>query len=316
MLSLEPTDEARQVARSAARWWVYIESGAVTEQDLARLQRWREASEAHESAWRRVSALKGRFLGLPPAVAMASLDRPASSRRSVMKGLLGLAVAMPAGGWVMRELPIDAWRADVATATGERRQLTLADGSVLHINTGTAVDIDAGQRQLTLLRGEIRLRLANATPFDIRTRLGSVRLDQGEINVRQDDGLCRLSVVTGQADVRPTGFAPLTLRAGQHVQLSGTGPGPIERFDPRQPDWREGVIVALNQPLGDFLRDLDRYRPGILRWQPELEALRVTGSFRLEDPDQVLNLLAVSLPLRVQWRTRYWATLMPREKTA
>lgn len=316
MLNTEPSDETRQAARSAARWWVCMESGAVTEQDLARLQRWRQASEANESAWRRVAALRGRFQVLPPALAMASLDRPGHGRRDLLKGLLGLTVAAPAAWWVARELPIDAWRADVATATGERRQLTLADGSVLHINTATAVDIDPGQRQLTLLRGEIRLRLANAMPFDIHTPLGSVRLDQGEINVRQDDGLCRLSVLTGQADVRPTGFAPLTLRAGQHVQLSGTGPGPIERFDPRQPGWREGVIVALDQPLGDFLRDLDRYRPGILRWQPELEALRVTGSFRLEDPDQVLNLLAVSLPLRVQWRTRYWATLVPQEKPA
>jgi transmembrane sensor len=106
------------------------------------------------------------------------------------------------------------------------------------------------------------------------------------------------------------------LNAGKKIQLSNAGPGPITGFDPRQPGWREGVIVALNQPLGEFLRELDRYRSGILRWQPELEALRVTGSFRLDDPDQVLNLLAVSLPLRVQWRTRYWATLVPQEKTA
>ena len=315
MLSLEPSDEARQAARSAARWWVCMESGAVTEQDLARLQRWREASEAHESAWRRVSALKGRFQSLPPAVAMASLDRPAPSRRSVMKGLLGLAVAMPAGLWVARELPIDAWRADVATDTGERRRLTLADGSVLQINTATAVDIDVGQRWLTLLRGEISLRLANATPFAIHTALGHVKLNSGEINVRYGNGCCQLSVLAGSADVRPTGFAPLTLLAGQQVRLTSTGTGPVERFDPRQSGWRDGVLVALNEPLGDFLRELDRYRPGILRWQPELEDLRVTGSFRLDDPDQVLNLLAVSLPLQVQWRTRYWATLVPREKT-
>ncbi|MBD8593013.1 FecR domain-containing protein [Pseudomonas sp. CFBP 8758] len=316
MLSPEPSDEARRVARSAARWWVCIESGAVSEQDLARLQRWREASDAHESAWRRVSALKGRFQILPPALAMASLDRPAPGRRDMLKGLLGVAVVAPAGWWLARELPLDAWRADEATGTGERRRLTLADGSVLHINTSTAVDIDAEKRQLTLRRGEFMLRLADATPFHIRTALTDVRLDQGEINVREGSGVCRLSVLAGQAEVRPTGFAALTLRAGQRIQLSDAGPGPITGFDPRQPGWREGVIVALNQPLGEFLRELDRYRPGILRWQPELEALRVTGSFRLDEPDQVLNLLAVSLPLSVQWRTRYWATLVPQEKSA
>ncbi|MGE1115902.1 hypothetical protein ACQJ0K_29855, partial [Priestia megaterium] len=69
--------------------------------------------------------------------------------------------------------------------------------------------------------------------------------------------------------------------------------------------------IAQNQPLGDFLRELRRFRPGLLRWAPELENLRVIGSFRVDDTDRVLSLLAASLPLEVQSRTRYWVTLMP-----
>jgi transmembrane sensor len=81
------------------------------------------------------------------------------------------------------------------------------------------------------------------------------------------------------------------------------------------PGWREGVLMAKNQPLGDFLRELSAYRPGVLRWEPELEALRVTGSFRLDDTDRVLALLAASLPLDVHSRTRYWVTLLPRKNS-
>jgi transmembrane sensor len=73
--------------------------------------------------------------------------------------------------------------------------------------------------------------------------------------------------------------------------------------------------MANNQPLGDFLRELDTYRPGVLRWEPELEALSVTGSFRLDDTDRILSLLAASLPLEVQMRTRYWVTLQSRKKS-
>jgi transmembrane sensor len=43
--------------------------------------------------------------------------------------------------------------------------------------------------------------------------------------------------------------------------------------------------------------------------------LRVTGSFRLDDTDRILTLLAASLPLEVQMRTRYWVTLLPRKKS-
>ncbi|MCY1425657.1 Protein FecR [compost metagenome] len=73
------------------------------------------------------------------------------------------------------------------------------------------------------------------------------------------------------------------------------------------------MLLAQNQPLGDFLRELSRYRSGLLRWEPALEALRVTGSFRLDDTDRVLALLAASLPLEVRSRTRYWITLLPRK---
>ena len=54
----------------------------------------------------------------------------------------------------------------------------------------------------------------------------------------------------------------------------------------------------------------------MLRWAPELEALRVTGTFRLDDTDRVLALLAVSLPLQVHTRTRYWVSLAARENRA
>ncbi len=316
MLNPEPSAEARQVARAAARWLVRVESGELTEQERARLQRWREASVAHEHAWHRVQALRGRFEALPPAVAMATLGRPDVGRRQLLKCLLGLAVAAPAGWLATRELPLAAWQADLSTGTGERRRVTLADGSVLHLNTATAIDIDHSRRRLTLLRGEMSLRLATPQPFLIHTAHGLSTVRGGEMAVRQDDAGCAFSMFAGTADLQPLRYSALTLGAGQRVRVSDRGIGPITMFDTRQPGWREGVLVALDQPLGDVLRDLDRYRPGVLRWAPELEALRVTGTFMLDDPDRVLTILAATLPLEVHWRTRYWATLAPRKKIA
>ena len=55
-----------------------------------------------------------------------------------------------------------------------------------------------------------------------------------------------------------------------------------------------------------------RYRPGLLRWDPAVANLRVTGSFQLADTDRVLTLLAATLPVELQWRTRFWVTLIPR----
>nr|WP_165496939.1 MULTISPECIES: FecR domain-containing protein [Pseudomonas] len=317
-MNRDSSEETRRVARSAARWLALIESGTASERDHAGLQRWRERSASHEHAWQKAQALRQRFDGLPAELAMASLDRPDQGRRRLLKGVLGIAAIAPAAWFASRELPIEAWRADLSTGTGERRRLSLADGSVLELNTASAVNLDAAQRRLSLVRGEIALRLADpaAAPFVVDTAQGRATLGSGQLCVRQDGDACEFSVFAGVTDLRSTRHDTLVLRAGQRVRLGEGGVVSRRTFDPQVPGWREGVIVANDQALGDFLRELDRYRPGILRWSPALESLRVTGSFRLDDTDQILALLAASLPLEVHARTRFWVTLVPRERAA
>jgi transmembrane sensor len=134
--------------------------------------------------------------------------------------------------------------------------------------------------------------------------------------VRRNAGDCQVSVVRGAALLQPLVGADLLLRDGQQIRLSASGAGSVSAFEASLPGWRQGVLLAENQPLGDFLRELSRFRPGLLRWEPALENLRVTGSFRVDNTDNVLQLLAASLPVTVLARTRYWVTLVPRKNMA
>ena len=307
--------EVRQIARAAAQWLALLESGTANEQDLAGLQRWRDSCASHEQAWQRAQALRQRFADLPSALALQSLDRPEPGRRVVLKRALGAVALVPAAWLISRQLPLEVWRADLQTSTGERKEVRLADGSFLQLNTASAVDVDLQSRRLRLVEGEISLKVPGASPLTIQARFGQVIVSQGEVCVRQDLRGCRVSVFSGSVQLQSLQGAALVLRSGQQVSLQATGVGPISPFDVLAPGWREGVLMAKNQPLGDFLRELSTYRPGVLRWEPELEALRVTGSFRLEDTDRVLALLAASLPLEVHSRTRYWVTLLPRKNS-
>jgi len=232
----------------------------------------------------------------------------------VLKRALGAVALVPAAWLISRQLPLEAWRADLHTATGERKQVQLADGSALQLNTASAVDVNMTSRHVKLVEGEMSLKVSGVSPLAIQTRFGQVIVSQSEVCVRQDVRGCRVSVFNGAAQLRPLQGAELMLRAGQQINLQASGAGAVQAFDVLQPGWREGVLMANNQPLGDFLRELDTYRPGVLRWEPELETLRVTGSFRLDDTDRILALLSASLPLEVQMRTRYWVTLLPRQK--
>ncbi|WP_339434918.1 FecR domain-containing protein [Pseudomonas orientalis] len=300
---------SRDVARAAAQWLALLESGAATERDHAALQRWRDSHPQHEQTWQRAQALRQRFSDLPQALAMASLDRPQLGRRAVLKRALGIAALLPTAWLLSRQLPIQTWRADLHTATGERTRMALADGASVQLNTATAVDVDPAQRRITLVEGELALNVPAATAVRVQTRYGELTVSQAEVCVRQLDAGCLVSVLKGSVRVRDLDGRTATLQGGQQAPLKSTGLGAWVAFDALQLGWRDGVLTAQNQALGDFLRELARYRPGVLRWDPRLEQLRVTGSFRLDDTDRILDLLASSLGLHVQARTRYWVTL-------
>ena len=115
------TPETREALRAAARWLALLDSGDASEADLLRLAQWRASSPLHEDAWQKASLLRARFAGLPGALAMAALDRPDAGRRALLKQALGVTALLPVAWLVSRELPLDAWTADMRTAVGERR---------------------------------------------------------------------------------------------------------------------------------------------------------------------------------------------------
>jgi len=310
-----PTPEARDAARAAAHWLTLLES-ADAAFDTAALQRWRDSSLHHEAAWQKALRLRQRFAAVPASVGMATLDRPAMARRAVLKRALGVAALVPTAWLLGRELPLDVWRADLHTATGEQRRWSLADGSALQLNTDSAVNLDLATRRLVLLRGEMALQVVGDAPLSIQSPYGLISVSRGEACLRLSEHECRVSVLSGAAQVQPLRGPLLGLEPGQQVDFQATGAGSVRRFDILQLGWRDGVLTAQDQPLGDFLRDLARYRPGVLRWDEALESLRVTGSFRLENTDRILALLSASLPMDVHLRTRYWVTLTLRKNSA
>ena len=312
-MRVAPSDETRDVARAAAQWLALLESGEATEDDHTRLQHWRSSDHRHENAWQKIQLLRRRFSGLPSALAMATLDRPDPARRAALKRALGLAALVPAAWLISRQLPLDAWRADLHTGTGEHSQLQLADGSSLQLNTDSAVNIDLVARQLTLVRGEMALKVPGNSALLINAPYGRISVSRSEVCLRLGERECRVSVVSGAVQLHPLPAPALMLSQGQQVSLQASGAGRVAAFDALMPGWREGVLMAQNQPLGDFLRELSRYRSGLLRWDPALESLRITGSFRLDNTDQVLSLLAASLPIDVHTRTRFWVSLVPRK---
>ncbi|KAG0759335.1 hypothetical protein G6F57_017955 [Rhizopus arrhizus] len=61
--------------------------------------------------------------------------------------------------------------------------------------------------------------------------------------------------------------------------------------------------------LDAFVAELARYRSGLLRCDPAVADLRVSGVFSLRDTDRALDNLTRGLPVTVAYRSRYWVTV-------
>ncbi|MCE1061894.1 hypothetical protein LU646_29115, partial [Pseudomonas alloputida] len=66
------------------------------------------------------------------------------------------------------------------------------------------------------------------------------------------------------------------------------------------------MTVESAMRLSNFLAQVSRYRHGYLGYSNEIADLRLSGVFRLEDPEQLLRLLPQTLPVRLRRRTRWW----------
>lgn len=314
-----------QVARRAVEWWVDRQAGRTGEAFDAALARWRAEDPAHDAAWRHIETMQQRLggltAGLDPQAAHAALLSPRAGRRRA--AVKALAVLLFAGGaaWMAEPARRAAiWPADLRTAVGERRTVTLADRTVVVLDTDTALDVrfDAAARGLRLLRGTIMVTSGHddrvpARPLVVATAQGELRPLGTRFAVRQRDGATRVEVFAGAVRVQPDDAA-----AGARVIAAGEGadftrdaigvPAPLDAYASA---WTGGMLVASRMRLADLVAELDRYRRGSLRCDAAVADLRVSGTYPLDDPARVLDTLKATLPIDVHYLTRYWATVVP-----
>ena len=310
-----------RAAREAAHWMMRLQGGELDTAAQQGLARWRAAHPDHETAWQRAEQVCRTFGMLPSPLAMPVLDRPAAAqRRAALKTLAVLIVAGPAGWAMLRVAPWQAWTADLRTATGDIRHLTLPDGSDLSLNTASAADIvfGASLRLVHLHAGEIHVATApdpRQRPFLVRTSNGSIRAIGTRFTVRQEDRLLgartHVAVSQGAVEVRPADGTPVIVQAGWQARFDDTAASAPRPLEPHADAWLKGLLYADDTPLADVLVQLARYRHGLVRCDPAVAHLRVSGVYQLHDTDQLLSLLQASLPIRVRRRSRWWVSVDP-----
>ena len=294
-------ETAREVADQAAEWATRIDAGTIDPDTNEALRHWLEENSRHRGALLRAEAAlsfmdRGRALA---GVVTKPNPRPIWIRRKLL-----FAGATLAAGIVSVAILITApHRYD--TRVGEIREVPLSDGSLVAINTQSAVEVamHPDTREVTLTRGEAWFKVAHDKnrPFIVSAGRIRVRAVGTAFSVhRHDDG----------ADVLVTDGVVETWTAGEEERLVEVAAGSkayVTEYEPPKPveasaeigrslAWREGQIVLEGETLDDAVAQFNRYNTRkLVISDPDLAGEKLVGQFRATEPLTFADAVATTL---------------------
>jgi transmembrane sensor len=304
---------------SATHWYVLLRSGQATAGDWQRYEQWRAADPRHDALCRQLETRLGVFQvpqaqGVSGKVLQQALEAPSSRRQVLQVALAGGGVAL--GAALLAQplgLPLTELTADIRTGTGERRTVTLDDGSELLLNAQSAADIqfDPQRRLVRLREGELLAKVAGdrLRPFLIQTDHTRLRAYGNRFLVREREGQGQVAALNGAVQIDGQNGERLHLTAGHEVRYNREGFGPVQASSSGATAWVDGFLQVRDRPLAEVIDALRPYHKGVLRLDSAVAGLRVSGLYRLDNPQQILDTLARTLPIHITRRTGLWVTV-------
>ena len=313
----------REAGDAAVRWALEVRAadevlgGLDAEVRRLRLRRLRRAGWGGVATFTLLGALA--WVRFPPA-GTAPGTSPGKVEASVSRGSVA---AQPA--------------ANLVVSHPSRR--VLDDGSRVELKPGAeiAVAFSAGERRVTLVRGEAHFEVSKnaARPFvvvagDLEARaVGTafaVQIDPSSVEVLVTEGKVAVArrakaesaaAATAPAEVgaRPVAVAATSAResallvAHERLVISrvapGTVPGEVERLSERQVDdrlaWRAALLEFASAPLADVVAKFNEIgRVRIVLANASLREIQVSGSMRANRTDALVKLLELEFGVRAE----------------
>lgn len=237
---------------------------------------------------------------------------------------LGLAIFGLFFLWNFRPIPQPASPAGAtalhfATRHGEQQTHRLADGSVLHLNTDTAVTVQYSktERQIVLTSGQAGFEVAHEPKRPFHVFAGSAEvIDLGttfDVRLRSDTTVVTVvegRVAVGLSDISESRSMSSNPRPPRLVELGPNQQVSVSRDEwPATPTtidakrttaWLHRQIAFNHEPLERVAAELNRYAPKPIEiMTPGLGKLEITGVFSIDDTEEFLAFLRTLDGVRV-----------------
>ena len=316
-----------QIEEQAAEWLLRLHEGELSEAQRLAFEGWKQQGPHHAEAAARMEAVISRMQALrgkkaPARAALnAAFTQPKSRRRKHTLRALAVAcsLAIPAAALLVSPYP-QQWMADVRNGPGQWQTLQLADGSTLTLNGISAANLhfDSKQRRIELLQGEILVEVAHdrTRPFVVQTPQGTLRALGTRFVVKREGDVTLLSMLESRVAAQSAnGQQTLEVDAGSQALMQSNTVRLAGTIDPSSINeaWRRHQLVVENRPLPEVLDEVARHRAGRVQFDRDaLQSLRVSAVIPLDDSDHALQLLAQTLPIKVQTFTPWLIVVSPQ----
>jgi len=304
------------IQQQANDWVVKLETGAMKDGDEDRFVEWLAQDDAHGQALQEAEET-WRLMQEVPTESIVKIPTRKQPWLSLAASLL--LVLLSSFWWQDIYYTVAA---DHYTATGQKTEHVLEDGSTLILNTDTAVQISfsSTRRLITLLQGELYIDVASDPSRPLSVDSGDLRVTAlgTAFAVRNDRHRQQVTVVEHKVKVESKNASEkaATLSAGSQISMleSRNQFTSVNTINvDHETAWKQSRYVFKDQLLADVISEIDRYYAGRLVFKEAgLKDIRISGVLSLESPIDALKELAISAPIKVTQITPYWVTVERR----
>lgn len=342
---MDATERRNRAGGEAADWFARLQAGDMERAEREQFVEWLRESHVHVAEMLRVAQIHGalerfqRWVGVSTgpktdADNLVQLDLAQDAHRTKLP-LSGHTRRMGAGPRLLAVaatvllivasivvLPLIRGQV-IETDRGERREVVLADGSLLQVDPETRLRVKYSDsvRRVFLERGRALFHVAKNPdrPFLVQADDTTVRAVGTTFGVEQLRRGVIVTVAEGKVAVFPTSRARATaaqsgkvvqasqrpstdnraagevlLGANQQVEVQGSGSAEAVREidSERALAWARGRLIFQNDQLGQVIAEFNRYnRVQLTVTDPELAAKPVSGVFNAAEPEAFIAFL-------------------------
>jgi transmembrane sensor len=334
----------QNVLDQAYAWVVALRGESVSDKNLEDFSDWITSDESHQSAWDQALDLWGTMGAvshlpvddllvdnqlIPESVSKAPADKQPAAGIGLFEKLhrlwkpMALAFSLAVVGFIA-VFNFQPQGENYAAGTGQYLAVTLADGTVVELNTNSEISVSLNEnfREIELIKGEAFFTVAKDKdrPFIVDVAGATVRAVGTAFNIyRVTDQSAIVSVTEGIVRVEEAGGSSVTAAQSQLLTVdealtidSVRGLFEAKTKNHQITAWRQGQLLFDNTSIADAVEMLNRYlHKKVVVADDVSQSIKLSGTFSSRQKRETLAAVAQALGLELTPRGDKWLLSQP-----